>query len=202
MGLMAKDRGGNFEPLAPGTYVARCVNVVDLGVQKTPFGGKEKVYFGFEVPSERVEWTDKQGVEHEGPAFIGSTYTLSINDNSILGQHLTGWRGKAFTPEEREGFDLFNVLGAPCMLSVVHDTNGTKVYANINSISRMPKGQKAPEAESELIGYTPGDPQFAGNFDKLPEWLQKKVQDGFGGQTPSSGSMPPADDDFDDDIPF
>jgi len=180
MGLIASDKGGDgFEPLPAGTYVARCVSVVDLGVQDTPWGGKEKVYLGFEIPDERVEWKDKEGVDHEGPAFIGSRYTLSINEKSILGQHLTSWRGKAFTEEERLGFDVFNVLGAPCMISVIHTTKETKTYANIQSIMRLPKGTVPKPAESELIAYTPNDNDKAENFSKLAEWQQKLVRAGY-----------------------
>lgn len=181
MGLIAKDSGGGegFEPLPPGTYTARCVSVVDLGIQQTGFGGKEKIYLGFEVPSERVKWKDKDGNELEGPAFIGSRYTLSIHEKSILGQHLTSWRGKAFTQEERDGFDVFNVLGAPCLISVVHTEKNGKVYANIQSIMRMPKGMEAPAAESETIAYTPNDIDKIENLTKLPEWLQKLCREGY-----------------------
>ena len=201
---------GGFEPLPAGTYVARCVSVVDLGIQQTPFGGKEKVYLGFEVPSERVEW-EKDDKKHEGPALIGSRYTASNHEKSILGQHLTSWRGKPFTEEERAGFDLFTVLGAPCMINVVHAENGGKTYANIQAIMRLPKGQECPPAETDLIGYTPQDLEKAANFDKLPEWQQKLVNEGH---SPQQSAPPPADphtnmtppvpgpDDFDDDIPF
>lgn len=179
MGLIASDKGGSdFEPLPAGSYVARCVSVVDIGVQPTGFGDKEKVYLGFEVPSERVEW-EKDGQKHEGPAFIGSRYTLSISPKSILGQHLTSWRGVPFTDEERQGFDLFTVLGAPCMINVIHTQKNDKTYANIEAIMRLPKGITCPNAESELVAYTPLDNEHAGNFDKLQEWQQRLVRQGY-----------------------
>ncbi len=178
MGIMAKDSGGDFEPLAAGTYVARCVSVVDIGVQETGFGPKEKIYIGFEVPGERVKWKDDNG-EHEGPAFIGSRYTLSISDKSILGQHLTGWRGRPFTEEERAGFDITNVLGATCMINVIHTHKNNKTYANIQSIMRLPKGMECPPAETELVAYSPLDNALAGNFDKLQDWQKKLVREGY-----------------------
>jgi len=178
MAIIAKDSGGEFEPLAAGSYVARCVSVVDIGVQSTGFGDKEKVYLGFEVPGERIQWKDDRG-DHEGPAFIGSRYTLSINDKSILGQHLTGWRGKPFTEEERAGFDIVNVLGAPCMINVVHTNKNNKTYANIQSIMRLPKGFECPPAETDAIAYSPLDNALAANFSKLQEWQQKLVREGY-----------------------
>lgn len=180
MGLIAKDNGGEgFEPIPAGTYIARCVSVVDLGVQETPWGGKEKVYVGFEVPDERVEWKDKDGNDHEGPAFIGNRYTLSVNEKSILGQHLTSWRGVPFTEEERQGFDLFTILGAPAMINIVHEEKNNKTYANIVSIMRLPKGMQAKPAESELIAYSPLDNEKAQNFDKLLDWQKKLVRQGY-----------------------
>lgn len=178
MGIMAKDSGGDFEPLAAGSYVARCVSVVDIGVQETGFGPKEKIYIGFEVPSERVQWKDDNG-EHEGPAFIGSRYTLSISDKSILGQHLTSWRGVPFTEEERQGFDITNVLGAPCLINVVHEHKGSKTYANIQTIMRLPAGMQCPPAETELVAYTPNDNALAANFEKLQDWQKKLVRQGY-----------------------
>ncbi len=203
MSLTSKDSGGSgsFEPVPAGTYTARCVTVVDLGVQDTPWGGKEKVYFGFEVPSVKVEWDDKDGVHHEGPALIGSRYTNSIHPDSNLGKHLISWRGKAFTEEEREGFDLFNVLGAPCMISVTHNTKGDKTYANISAIMRLPEGMVAPPAIGELVSYSPQDAATAANFSKLPEWLQKLSKPVAQPEYPVS-DLPKSDDNFDDDIPF
>lgn len=211
MGLMVSGKGGSgdFEPLPAGTYIARCVSVVDIGIQQTPFGGKEKVYLGFEVASERVTW-EKDGESHEGPALIGSRYTMSIHEKSILGQHLTGWRGKPFTEEEREAFDLFAVLDAPCMIGVIHKTKGEKTYANIQSIMRLPAGTVCPPAETDVIGYTPQDNAYSGNFDKLPEWLQKLCSEGHSAAQPVSqppplpqtDMSPPGDDYFDDDLPF
>lgn len=180
MGLIAKDSGGEgFEPIPAGTYMARCVSVIDIGVQETAWGGKEKVYIGFEVPDERVEWTDKDGKKHEGPAFIGSRYTLSINEKSILGQHLTSWRGVPFTEEQRKGFDISAVLGAPAMINIVHAEKNGKVYANIQGIMRLPKGMQAKEAESELIAYSPNDNDKAANFEKLLGWQKDLVRAGF-----------------------
>jgi len=179
MGFIARDSGGgsDFEPVPFGTHIARCVTVADMGIQQSVYGGKEKAYLGFEVPGIRVEW-EKDGQQHSGPAFIGSRYTVSLHEKSILGQHLTSWRGVPFTDEERQGFDLFSVLGAPCMISVVHAQKGEKVYANIQSIMRLPQGTQCPPAESELIAYTPMDNDKAINIDKLPPWLQKLCREG------------------------
>lgn len=209
MGLMAKDDGGGsgFTPVPQGTHIARCVTVCDLGVQHTPWGNKEQVYLGFEVPGERVKWTDKDGNEKEGAALVGATWTISLFEEANLGKNLISWRGKPFTEEEKKGFDLFNLLGVPCMLSITHNTsqkNG-KTYANINSIMGVPKGTEIPPQENESIGYTATDPRFANTLDKLPEWLKNRALDGQRQNTvPDAPPAPPpaTESTFDDDIPF
>lgn len=220
MAYIVKDTGGsNFEPVPEGTHIARCINVIDQGLQETRFGAKEKTYISFEVPDVRVKFT-KDDVEYDKPAIIGSSYTTSLHEKSILGKLLTSWRGKKFTDDERKGFDLFTVLGAPCLINVTHNESNGKLYANIESIMRLTKGMKCPEVEHELIGYTPMDNDMAKNLDKLPEWLQKKCREGHriaeGGHTIGSANHPnphgfeqhheemraAAEDDFDDDIPF
>lgn len=200
---MAKASGGSgdFEPVPMGTHIARCVTVCDLGLQPSPWGLKEKVYLGFEVPGVRVQWTDKEGKEKEGAALIGTTYNLSIHEKSVLGQHLVSWRGKAFTTEEKDGFDVLNVLGAPAMLSVTHNHKDNKTYANISAIIRVPQGTVVPDAEVDLVGYTAMDAKWSGNLSKLPEWLQKKATEGQR-QSPVEAAPAAPNDDFDDDIPF
>ncbi len=210
MPLLSKASGGSgdFDPVPAATHIARCVSVVDLGFLDTPWGAKEKVYIGFEVPSVRVEWNDKEDVHHEGPALIGSRYTNSIHEKSVLGQHLVNWRGRAFAEDERDGFDLFTIVDVPCMIAVTHKVKGEKTYANISGIMGLPKGTIAPERETDLLSYTPQDAAYSGNFDKMPEWLQKICREGHRmgdnpNEYPGQAEPPPApsDDDFDD-IPF
>ena len=198
--------GQEFEQTPEGPHIARCVTVVDLGVQETNFGDKDQVYIGFEVYDHRVKW-EKDGQEHEGPGLIGATWTNNLYEEANLGKNLISWRGKPFTPEERKMFDLEKLLGVPCMISVVHNTakNG-KVYANIASIMGIPKGMAVPDQETPSVAYSAKDPATAGNLEKLPKWLQEKAQ--AGGTVMEKPANRPteeppyAGDDFDDDIPF
>ena len=208
MGLMATEKTGGegFKPVPQGTHIARCVTVVDLGVQQTPWGSKEQVYLGFEVPSFRVEW-EKDDQKLQGPGLVGATWTLNLYEEANLGKNLISWRGKPFTKEEKAGFDLFKLLGVPCMLSLVHNkaTNGN-TYANIASIMGCPPGTEIPKQETESVGYTATDSRYSGTLDKLPEWLKKKALEGQRQSsypdTTVAPPTPPPEDGFDDDIPF
>jgi hypothetical protein len=219
----------SFELVPPGTHYAVCARVYNLGQQTTKFGTSPKHYIGFEVPSVRVAW-EKDGVQNEGPAFIGARYTSSLSPKAILRQHLEAWRGRAFTEEELESFDLFKLLNVSAMLSVVHSEDGK--YANISAIMGMPQGVPKIDAEGEVFGYDPTSADSAAVFAKLSDGFQKTI---LRGQAPIAPAVPPTPppgvaiyptavpsvaptnghltppatrppapgaDDFDDDIPF
>ncbi len=204
MAIMAQDTGGggDFSPMPSGNHVALCNMVVDLGKQRTEYQGESKVqhkvFIRWETPHERLEWTDREGTAREGPRVIGKTYTLSLHENAALRGDLESWRGRAFTEDERKGFDVSKLLGAPCMLNVIHADKNGKTYANVTSIGALPKGMDKPQSEIGLLLY---DDEHPGNFEKLPEWLQKKVDEQVK-DAPRNGAAGGFAVDLDDDIPF
>lgn len=206
MGVIARDTGGgDFTPVPEGTHLAICNMVVDLGLQETTFKGevkiKPQVYVRWELPHERMNWTDKDGQEHEGPMVIGKVYTLSLSEKANLRKDLEGWRGKRFTEDELKGFDLLNLLGKGCQVTVTHREKEDRTYANVNGVAGWPKGTPKPETtEVSILKYASDD---TGDFDDLPEWLRKKIEsqksedDVVDPGPPSNGH-----DDLDDEIPF
>lgn len=199
MSTIAKDTGGgDFKKVPEGTHQAVCNMIVDLGNQVTTYMGdesiKRQVYIRWEVPDERVEY-EVDGKKIEGPMSIGKTYTLSLGEKANLRKDLQGWRNKAFTPEELKGFDVENVLGACCQISVQHKESNGNVYANVTSVVGWPKGLDRINAENELIKYSQDD---TSQFDSLPKWIKEKL----GGSIQQQSDAPEPQDDFDDDIPF
>lgn len=114
MSLIAKASGGSkFPILEAGSYPAMCYAIVDIGQQynKTFNNYAQKVIFMWELPGEEIE------IEGEmKPRAISETYTNSLGEKANLRKMLENWRGRAFTQEEMDGFDLRNVLG----LSLIH----------------------------------------------------------------------------------
>ena len=196
--------GGDFTPAPQGTHLALCNMVVDLGVQESTYKGETKnqhqVYVRWELPHERITWQDDSG-EHEGPVVVGKIYTLSLHEKANLRKDLEAWRGRAFTAAELEGFDLFNLLGVACQITVTHkDREGGGVYANVTGVAGVPKGMDKPEGtEVPILKYTEGD---EGDFENLPQWLRDKIM--AQKKDTVNGSAPPAEDapEFDDSIPF
>lgn len=206
MSLIAKKEGGDFDfQICPaGNHVATCISVVDLGVQEVNFQGtisyKRKVRVSWELPNELIQEGNFSGQ----PFSVSKNYTLSLNEKAILFKDLTSWRGRAFTQQELDGFDLYNILGVNCMLNVVHvpSQDGPKTYANVASVSQMPKGMNRIQNINPLLSfnteeYTPEQ------WDSLPEWLQNKInipQPKQAEPTPQIGYDAPQM--TDDDIPF
>ena len=207
MAIMAKDTGGkDFKKVPPGAHFAICNMVVDCGLQEG-FNGKpqHKIYLRWEVPDERVSY-EKDGHQIEGPCSIGSLYTLSLSEKANLRKVLENWRGKPFTPQELQGFDITNVLGKCCQIMVTHSEDGK--YANVTGVMGISKDQRVRastvKAENEVLAYSLEEHDQK-VFTKLPNWLKEKIENRMEEPTegqPSSVDSRGAVDDFDDDIPF
>jgi hypothetical protein len=178
MPLKFKVSGGasDFKSVPAGSHIAVCNLVADLGLQ--PGSGlypapKQQVYLRFEVPAERIDY-ERDGKKLSGPVVIGSTFTASMHEKANLRKQLEGWRGRKFSDQEAENFDVSSILGVACMLNVIETVKNEKVYSNIASISGLPKGVNAPKAESKLLYYAE---DAKGDYDDLPEWLRKKISE-------------------------
>lgn len=201
MGTVAKASSGEgFEIPEAGAIVGRCYMVADLGTQDTSFQGKPK-----KTHKVLIAWELAQTMEDGRPFAITSRYTLSLFDQAILRQHLESWRGKSFTDEELAGFDVKNVLGAYCLLSIVHNKEGDKTYANVKGIMPVPKGMPKFQPVNKDV-YFDVD---TGDLNTIPEWVQNVVKKSDEYKARTNGAAPAAEprkpgtfDDMEDDIPF
>jgi glutamate mutase epsilon subunit len=99
-------------------------------------------------------------------------------EKANLRKILTSWRGKAFTEEEARAFDITKLLGATCMLNIVHKPgtkDPTKVYEEIASVSTLPKGLTCPPAVNKILRLE-YDKWDQGVYDSLPDFIKKKIQ--------------------------
>jgi hypothetical protein len=165
MSLTVKSSGGgDFETTPEGTYVGRCIKIIDLGTQTSTgqFGtnSRRKVMVQWELLDDEIKMKDGK------PFAAAQFYTASLHEKAQLRKDLEAWRGKKFTETELEGFDLKNVLGAYCMLQIVHSADGQ--YANVNAIMSF-KGQK-PEGVNDLVFFDidkPDEEVLAAMSDKM-----------------------------------
>lgn len=127
MAIIAKKPESNFTPCPEGLHQAICVDVVDLGINKGPYGEKHKV---------EVRWqTELENEENMRRYQLRKWYTLSLHEKASLRKDLECWRGRKFTEDELKGFDLEKLIGANCQLQVIHNvTDDGKTYDNIQAI--------------------------------------------------------------------
>lgn len=198
MSLTAKQGDSDFEMCPVGNFAGRCYMVVDLGMREK--GGQ------FPGLAHQMRWSFEvdERMSNGEPYSISEILTISLGKKAKLRERLKTWRGRDFTEQELAGFDLKKVVGVPCLLNVVHNESGGKTYANIASITPLPKGMKAPEPFNKPLTWEFGDDER-----DLPDWLRKFLGTDPDGpaQTASdptaSYQSVPAGDDFDDDeIPF
>lgn len=135
MSLIVKDssEAKQFALPEPGLVRAVCVDAYDAGIDETPWGAKERIKLAWEI--------DEEHPEFGGPFRVNKKYTRSLNEKSNLSQDLESWRGKAFTDEERAGFDVEKLIGVPCMLNIVHNTDKQgRTWANVKAVLPMQRG--------------------------------------------------------------
>lgn len=200
MGLTVKETGGgSYTPIEAGTYIARCVGVIDLGIQHNDFNGKdqEKVRIVWELPTERV---DVDG--EDKPRWMSKPYTASLHEKSTLRHDLDAWRGRPFTTEELAGFDLHNIVNAPCMLSIVHQDGKNGVYAKVGSISRVMKGIEVPPLENQPFTFDMDAPDAEEVLKALPQWMQDEVKNSVTWKARANAVDCEQDEEDPDSIPF
>jgi len=205
MSIKIPKSSGDFKLPPADTHIARCVSIIDLGTQEVVWQGKtknqRKIRISWELPNEKEIFSEEKG---EQPFLVSKDYTLSMADLATLRKDLESWRGKPFTEEECEVFDEQKLLGAPCMLTIIHNAKGDKTYANIANVTRLLKGTTCPDQINPSISYNSesGDTDV---YKSLPEWLRVKIAKSPEFQAASGNHHSPpagAEDDDSDSIPF
>jgi len=203
--------GSDFKLPPAGSFLARLYRIIDIGTQTTEWMGKKKmqrkIIAMFELHGEDNDGQPLQTVEGK-PLIVSKRYTLSLDEKATLRKDLEAWRGKAFTQEELDGFNLEVLLGKCCMVSITHSTYDGKEYANIAGISQVPAALKKlgePVGVNELMIFTL-DPFDQDKFNKLSEGMQgviKKSAEYRNTFEPNSAPVSSAPSELmDDDIPF
>jgi len=162
MAIIAKTNKKEFTPAPEGLWPAVCVDVIDLGNQKTPWGEAHKV---------EVRWMLEEKDPKTQKAFmLFKRYTLSLHEKANLRRELETWRGRKFTTEELEGFDLEKLLGVNCQLQVIHNVKDEgDVYANVQAI--------VPPARGVVKLAIPLDYIRMCNRDKQPNQANPEITD-------------------------
>lgn len=199
MGRTAKDNGDSFPQAPTGTHMARCFRLIDLGTQHGEYQGeptvRNQVLVSWELPNELME---------DGRPFsVSQFYTNSLGEKAKLRGHLEAWRGKQFTKDELEGFDLMNLLGKGCMVTV---TLSEKNKAVVSGVAGLPKGIQVPPQMNTSNSFWIDEWDDAA-FAEIPKGIQEIIKKSdeyneriIGGEKKGKNTESLAE--MEDDIPF
>ena len=174
--------GKKRDPIDPGPYPARVVQVLDLGLQKQfPWKGKEKppaykIHVTYELVDEFM--LDDDNEETDRPRWVSedfSVYSLSAENAKSTERY------NAIDPELIHDGDFGALGGMCCTVNVVNragkGANAGKVYDNVGGVSTIRKRDAAncPELVNDVAVFDLDNPDIA-VFNDLPEFLQKKIK--------------------------
>lgn len=171
--MILSESGTTYEQAPPGTHIARCVKLLDLGTQQSDYQGvvshKRQVLISWELPNELLS----EG-EYAGQPFVVSRfYTASLNEKANLRADLASWRGREFTKEELAGFEAKSILDKTCMLSLILNDKGR---AKVSGVMALPKGTTVPPAFNPIIYFSLEPDEFnQAVFDSLSEGIRKII---------------------------
>jgi len=163
-----------FQPVPAGMYVARCYSLVDLGTHK------KKAYKGVEKGMGRkiqctFELLSGETMPDGRPFSISTYWWLSMHEMSPMRINLESWRGKKFTEEEEQGFDVKNILGKYCLLNAVTTVsqNGGE-FTNIGSLAPLLKEMTPPAGVNQIVIFDLDAPDID-VFHKLSEKTRETI---------------------------
>lgn len=181
--IKSANKGPEQPALDSGSYPARTVQIIDLGVQpQRPFKGEEKppaheVMLTYEFADEFMKDENGEDIEDK-PRWLSETFPLRSLDADLA---TSTKRYKALDPKEDFGGDFTQLIDIPCTVLVVQNAgtgkNVGKVYTNIQSLSAMrPRdAAKAPDLVNPPKVFVLDEPDLE-VFKSLPQWLQDKIK--------------------------
>lgn len=200
--------GTAFKPEI-GLNNAVCCQLIDFGTQikewnGEPVGKAKRFFMGFEFPDFTLDGDN--GPYHP---IWGFEVTNCLGPKANLRKLLEGWRGRAFTKEELDGFDLSVLLGKGCQLLIQPNTNGNPKAVGAVKLAKgtVLEGNREPVdfwIEDDFDGVIP---------EWMPEWMKEKIVDSDEytafcksnqneEESPISETVEETPSEFDEDIPF
>lgn len=177
--IIATQNGTPRELTPAGNFIARCYQMIHIGTIEDTFKGEKKIFnkvrIGWELPTETKVFNAEKGEE---PFVISKEFSLSMNEKANLRKMLESWRGKGFSEEEAKAFDITKLIGAACMINIIHKPKASDpntLYAEIATVSPMPKGFPCPPQINDTIIWAYDTPDM-NVFEKLPDFLKEKIK--------------------------
>ena len=162
-----------YQPAPEGIHSALCVDVIDLGINPTPYGDKAQLRIVFELESK---------MDDGRPFTQSQKFTASLHPKATLAQFLAKWRGKPIG--DNETLDLDKLLGAQATLVISHEQakdGSGKTFAVIDAISKATKkltasGEYDPAAARQRIADYKAKQPATGKPVNKPAYQHAEVE--------------------------
>lgn len=197
MTLIIKDKSNNeaFE-ITEDQHLAVCIGVFDIGEGVSEYQGVKSISEGIMIRWEVEELINVDGEYNGKHKTVNKTYTKSLGEKSTLRRDLIQWRGKEFTEEELQGFNIETIITVPCLLSIGRTAGGR---SKVLSVAKLPK---------QLVPFAPDN--VYQDKESYPDWVHKvidkrlvEVEMFYETQKPKeSPKVTESNDSMADDIPF
>jgi len=171
------------DPLESGSYPARVVQLIILGVQdQGSFKGEAKpprlsIRVTYEILDEFMKDEDGNDLEDK-PRWLSEEFPF-MSLKADLAKSTK--RYYAIDPDDKADGDWSKLIGAPCVVTVVQEADKRpgvdRIYEKVANVSAMrPKeAAKAPELKNPPLVWDFYDPDLE-VFTKFPEWIQNKIK--------------------------
>ncbi len=186
--------GGDWENPEPGTYVGRCVKVIDLGTQADNYNNepkmRRKIFLGWELGGALMKEGDFAGQ----PMVVGKKYSFSMYANSQLRKLIQSWFGRIMTDEQADNFDFSKLLGINGLLQLVPGKKEGQIY--IDTIMKRPESMPAYPQVNKSVMFSLEPTLFQPEmYINLPKYFKELVTSSpefakVAGKLPKAGTGP------------
>jgi hypothetical protein len=166
-----------------GTYPARVVQLIDLGLQaQDAYMGQEKepaheVLLGYELVDSFM--VDESGKEMEDkPRWVSERFPFRHISADLA---KSTKRYKALDPDMVHDGEWTKLVGVPCMVTIAHKLgkgkHAGKTFLEVSNVAPMRAAQanKCPELKNPPLVFLQDDPDMK-VWEKLPDWLKERLK--------------------------
>jgi hypothetical protein len=126
-----------------------------------------------------------------------------MSEKANLRKFIESWFGKKFPHDAAASdFDLQKLLGRRCLINITHTERGTKVYADVNNATPIPKGMVADQVQHNPSLYYSLETPSEMTFKSLPKFLQEKITNRIPEKKTKQEEPEYPIPEFDDPLPF
>lgn len=163
-----------------GTHTARLYEIMYIGTIPTQFTNEDgtqkeqyKVRLTFEFPDETQEFDGE-----EKPLVLSKEVTFSLyrgTQTAVLRTIAHALLGAQLKDEEAEVFDIDELLGKACLVTIEHAEYSGNTYAKMVGFAPLPKGTIAKEQYNESVTKSVHT-MTKEEIEALPEFLADKMK--------------------------